>query len=170
MAFYGNPTSTVEALKRGGGGRSGGGPVVVPKGTRSSSRHAAPVLPQASSSPSFSSPSGRSAPVPKGTRVSRRLRDVEDEWQQVPEEWLDAGAKVSGKRKARAKGGEGDKESELSDLTDEDEHQARVRASGMRTESVEMDGPEGKMMEDRLSPVRWMLRADCAELINHVGK
>jgi len=83
--------------------------------------------------------------------MSRRARDAEDEWQQVPEEWLET--KSNGKRKARAE----DEESELSELTDEDEHDAGVRASAVKTESVEMNG-DGKgdnlaMDEDQLTPV-----------------
>jgi len=48
------------------------------------------------------------------------LRPVEDDWQQVPEEWLNGSS---------SKAGGGDDESELSDLTDEEEHEATVQAT-----------------------------------------
>ena len=77
------------------------------------------------------------ASLPRGTRTSRRNRDTEDEWQQVPEEWLDA--KVSGSKGASGSGSNGlkrkkpvddDEESELSELTDEEEHDAVVASNG----------------------------------------
>jgi len=89
------------------------------------------------------------------------LREVEDEWQQVPEEWL--APKRNGKRKAR----EADQESELSDLTDEAEHNARLRAL-VRTESAEVKGEsehqDEKVDEDQLTPVRERLWRRCVEL------
>jgi hypothetical protein len=77
------------------------------------------------------------ASLPRGTRTSRRNRDTEDEWQQVPEEWLDA--KASGSKEASGSGSNGlkrkkpvddDEESELSELTDEEEHDAGVAGNG----------------------------------------
>jgi hypothetical protein len=77
------------------------------------------------------------ASLPRGTRTSRRNRDTEDEWQQVPEEWLDA--KASGSQGASGSGSNGlkrkkpvddDEESELSELTDEEEHEAGVAGNG----------------------------------------
>jgi len=71
---------------------------------------------------------------------------VDDEWQQVPEEWLSpekksaldvaeyagratrgANGKSNGKGKAKSR--EEDEDSELSELTDEEEHQKEVDAS-----------------------------------------
>jgi hypothetical protein len=69
------------------------------------------------------------ASLPRGTRASRRIRDTEDEWQQVPAEWLGAdpsssnGAftSVESNGNKRKKPADEDEESELSDLPDEDE-------------------------------------------------
>ena len=102
---------------------------------------------EAPETPSKQMPSRRgAAPIPLGTRVSRRLREVDDEWQQVPEEWLSpekksaldvaehagratrgANGKSNGKGKAKSR--EEDEDSELSELTDEEEHQKKIDAS-----------------------------------------
>jgi len=77
------------------------------------------------------------ASLPRGTRTSRRNRDTEDEWQQVPEEWLDA--KAAGSKGASGSSSNGikrkrpvvdDEESELSELTDEEEHDATDAGKG----------------------------------------
>ena len=69
--------------------------------------------------------------MPLGTRVSRRLRQVEDEWQQVPPEWM-AQASASNRKTKRGKRKRGDDdESDLSDLTDEDDHLAELKANGL---------------------------------------
>jgi hypothetical protein len=54
--------------------------------------------------------------------VSRRLRPVADDWQQVPKEWLNGSS-------SRSKATDGDDDSELSDLTDEETHEAIVQAT-----------------------------------------
>ncbi|KAF5382127.1 hypothetical protein D9615_004192 [Tricholomella constricta] len=58
-------------------------------------------------------------PPPRGTRLSARLRgrEDEDEWQSVPEEWLNGGEGSGSKRAARKTGLESDG-SEISDLTE----------------------------------------------------
>jgi len=60
----------------------------------------------------------------RGTRVSRRYKDVEDEWQQVPEEWLSPakGGNLGTKR-------EEEEESELSELSDEDSVDEDIKTS-----------------------------------------
>jgi len=88
------------------------------------------------------------------------LRDVEDEWQQVPDEWLadepdrnpnaSKGKAVNGK--ARAKKMEEDEESELSELTDEEEHEAKVEASRALETPTKEEGQEGAS-EGALTPV-----------------
>jgi hypothetical protein len=83
------------------------------------------------------------ASMPRGTRVSRRLRDTEDEWQQVPTEWLgdQNGNGASNSKRSSRSGAAGngtkrkkpldeDEESELSELTDEEEHTASMAAAG----------------------------------------
>ena len=111
-----------------------------------STRHSAPALAStATSSPLRASPS-----VARLTRVSRRDRDREEQWQQIPEEWLEP--KKNGKRQAK----EIDQESELSELTDEDEHEAKVRCI-KQSDSVELDEGEKEddeaVGEDQLIPV-----------------
>ncbi|KAL1405212.1 hypothetical protein Q8F55_008837 [Vanrija albida] len=112
VVFYGNLTPTVEALKRG---------TVVESTPRSdrSTRSSARIAQETPSKPT------RAPPLPLGTRVSRRLRAVDDEWQHVPDEWLETPNKA--KRNA---GRDDDQESELSELTDEEVHEARLQASG----------------------------------------
>lgn len=101
VEFYGNVTSTVEALKGESKPRNVPSPT---RATRSSARTATRK----------SSETSPAVPLPRGTRVSRRLHAVEDEWQQVPEEWL-----VTEQRGASSAQVNGDDESELSDLPDE---------------------------------------------------
>ncbi|WRT66001.1 uncharacterized protein IL334_002952 [Kwoniella shivajii] len=136
--FYGNPTPTAQALKRNPitphtpltGGSTSSRP------TRSNARLNHNQNPNAETSESPSKTS-KTTPASLGTRVSRRLRNVDDEWQQVPEDWLSTPAKPRGRAKGKGKGkakqvdGEGD-ESELSELTDEEEHERLVLASGAR--------------------------------------
>jgi hypothetical protein len=168
VSFYGNPTPTAAALKRGGPPLPQETPTSQ-KITRSSSRRGlaadaeiqTPTLASASRgkkdtpSKSRANANGNGTPtsLPRGTRVSRRFRDVDDEWQQVPEEWLKtpAESETTGKGKARATKGKGkrrgkdaDEESELSELTDEEEHQARLAASGTKG-----DREEGEREEDK---------------------
>lgn len=144
VQFYGNVTPTVEALKR------GGQPNTSPRSdraTRSSARHApAPVTP--SKAPS------RPPPLPRGTRVSRRLRSVDDEWQQIPDDWLEGEARPAPKSKAKSMQDDGE-ESELSDLTDEEEHQAELvvargeqESEAAREESPLSEAPEEDMPLD----------------------
>lgn len=119
VSFYGNPTPTVQALKRGGPSS------VTPttRGTRSSAHGKEPVV-----SPSKLK---TESPMPLGTRVSRRLRQVEDEWQQVPPEWMAQAGSSDGKMKSSKRKRGDDDESELSDLTDEDDHLAELKANGL---------------------------------------
>ena len=162
---------TVQALKRGGGVN------VTPssKGTRSSSRLHGDAGPSSLTPVIMSTPSkgSKTTPLPLGTRVSRRLRDVEDEWQQIPDEWLgkerDATAKQpNGKGKGRSNGRRKnkaeDEESELSELTDEEEHQTHLRMSqgqpssptpGDHPKSGGRDTVDPKNQDDvALTPVR----------------
>ncbi|WVW80486.1 hypothetical protein I302_102469 [Kwoniella bestiolae CBS 10118] len=125
--FYGNPTPTAQALKRGSAI-----PPITPTNVPGSSRSTRSTrnnhVEEVMESPS----KARNTPLPLGTRVSRRLRNVDDEWQQVPEDWLSTPAKTSSKKgKGKAKKSDGD-ESELSELTDEEEHERMVLASGAR--------------------------------------
>lgn len=97
--------------------------------------------------------------LPRGTRVSRRNRDTDEEWQQVPDEWLGAGA--SGSKKVSGSGSTGskrkkpiddDEESELSELTDEEEHEAAIVGNGNGRNKVaddEMDVDEVSCSADR---------------------
>jgi hypothetical protein len=87
------------------------------------------------------------APLPRGTRTSRRNRDTEDDWQQVPEEWLNV--KASGSKGASGSGSNGlkrkkpvedDEESELSELTDEEELEAGVAGNGNDHNKLGDDG------------------------------
>ena len=107
------------------------------------------------------------------------MRDTEEEWQQIPVEWLGSGSaaeaesngaqqsgltrstrgKANGKT-AKSKAG-GDDESELSELTDEDEHEATVKASGLKSAQVSpiKSKAEEAMDVDVVSPVS--LRFEC---------
>lgn len=139
VAFYGNPTPTAQALKRGANA------VPTPSSSRSvRSTRAHPSEARSEQSNAVNTPvkgaakgKGKAetpASLPRGTRVSRRLRETEDEWQQIPPEWLSNGtaavkSSVNGKA-ARTTAADDDAESELSELTDEDEHEAKVKASG----------------------------------------
>ncbi|CAK9783526.1 hypothetical protein CC85DRAFT_194526 [Cutaneotrichosporon oleaginosum] len=135
VKFYGNVTPTVEALRR-------GGPLPpTPRSSRTtrSSARTGPV-PTSTFSP-LNSPS-QPPPLPRGTRVSRRLRNVDDEWQQIPDEWLQPTTKSRAveqiaSESAALKLADGD-ESDLSDLTDEEEHQAELQA----TQAARMDRPK----------------------------
>ncbi|KAK4683745.1 hypothetical protein P7C73_g6483, partial [Tremellales sp. Uapishka_1] len=125
VAFYGNLTPTVEALKRGAG-------ITPSTPSRSSTRNRPQSHLLAKSSP---------ASLPRGTRNSRRAK--EDEWQAVPDEWLNTESKDDGS------------ESELSELTDEEEHEMKLRKvvakedspltevddEGIQDEAMDVDGP-----------------------------
>jgi hypothetical protein len=151
-------------LKRGGGSRHDDAPT-SPKITRSSSRHqlATPVNASISagsaSSPSKSKANGTPTPLPLGTRLSRRFRNVDDEWQQVPKEWLTPADTTSSASKNKAEKGKGkrkpkevDEESELSELTDEEEHEARLRASNVE-EPEQEEAEKGLGDETPLTPL-----------------
>jgi hypothetical protein len=138
VSFYGNLTPTVAALKKGAADTPS-----TSRSTRSTRGHPVETKPTVAAA---ETPSRRGkgkqvetkpASLPRGTRTSRRTRDAEDEWQQVPEEWLDA--KASGSKGASGSGSNGtkrkkpvddDEESELSELTDEEEHEAGVAGNG----------------------------------------
>ena len=133
VAFFGNLTPTVAALKRGANANT----PQSSRGTRSSSRRNGDTAVQETPSKTRvkldESPS-KPASLPRGTRVSRRLRNVEDEWQQVPDDWLAEEGGARSKTSGKASNGKGktrddDEESELSELTDEEEHEAKVEAS-----------------------------------------
>ncbi|EKC99227.1 hypothetical protein A1Q2_06427 [Trichosporon asahii var. asahii CBS 8904] len=100
VVFYGNVTSTAKALKS-EPMTERAGPSSV-RSTRTSTR----------SMVGTPSKPGPAPPLPRGTRVSRRLHAVDDEWQQVPEEWLSANQ--------QAESEPADDESELSDLSEEE--------------------------------------------------
>lgn len=149
VAFYGNPTPTALALKRGAvfPPASGGTPTNG-RATRSSARISGVngnSTDQSTAIGATPSKTAKKTQLPLGTRVSRRLRNVDDEWQQVPDEWLD-GAKEDHADTEDASDGEkeeegDDDESELSDLTDEEEHAAEVEAVKAR-ESQENGQPK----------------------------
>jgi hypothetical protein len=162
VSFYGNVTPTVAALKR-GASNSTPSTSRSTRATRSNQVENEPTVP-ASSTPSRSQGKGKQvdtkpASLPRGTRVSRRLRDTEDEWQQVPSEWLDGegGEAFNSKRVSRASGGYGngngnkrklpvdDDESELSELSDEEE---RVETNGHSAASSELSELEDEEQED----------------------
>ncbi|BEI82391.1 hypothetical protein CcaverHIS002_0302590 [Cutaneotrichosporon cavernicola] len=127
VTFYGNVTPTVDALKR------GGPPAAHPRSdraTRSSARNAPATSPVATPSRL----SSQAPPLPRGTRVSRRLRNVDDEWQQIPDEWLQTAEtkrmQVTTKNAEEKTDSQADDDgSELSELTDEEEHQAELNAT-----------------------------------------
>ncbi|WWC68318.1 uncharacterized protein I206_102243 [Kwoniella pini CBS 10737] len=122
--FYGNPTPTAQALKK-----AQNTPTEAPSSSRSTRNTRNNPLPESSQSPSKS----KNTPLPLGTRVSRRLRNVDDEWQQVPDDWLTPSKSARGKGKGKAKKADGDgDESELSELTDEEEHERLLLASGAK--------------------------------------
>jgi hypothetical protein len=114
VAFYGNPTSTIEALKRSAG--AGPSTPTGARATRTSNRSTGDVRPSGSifvSRAVAATPSkaAKVEPAVRGTRISRRLRDVEDEWQQVPAEWLKgentttkSAVSSSGSNKGKGKG------------------------------------------------------------------
>ncbi|GLB40648.1 putative PHD zinc finger [Lyophyllum shimeji] len=100
------------------------------------------------------SPSNKAPPPkPRGTRVSARLRgqDHDDEWQAVPEEWLNEmegsiskanGKKGAAKEKESKKTGLESDGSEISDLTELSEESAEKAANGDGSEE------EGKEEQD----------------------
>ena len=181
VAFYGNLTPTVAALKRGGSAQN---TPTSTRGTRSSARqHRNNEMTTPASNRSAPSQSRgavaetpsktRATPLPLGTRVSRRLRDVDDEWQKIPDEWLgqaasseEPAAKVNGKAKGKAKQRAADEESDLSELTDEEEHEAELKA---RLGSVPMTGvteakgdvKRGGGTDGSLTPVSLLFRRLC---------
>ncbi|WVQ65253.1 uncharacterized protein L199_003426 [Kwoniella botswanensis] len=147
--FYGNPTPTAQALKR--GAASAAGPITpsnvggsASRSTRSTrNNHVEEII----ESPS----KAKNTPLPLGTRVSRRLRNVDDEWQQIPDEWLSTPAKATtkkGKGKGKGKKTDGD-ESELSELTDEEEHERSVLASGARKGKGKSPTPKEEPAEQK---------------------
>ena len=183
VTFYGNVTPTVLALKRGGMKET----PPSSRGTRSSHRlngdaepaSSSSVPPPPDSTPSKTRSAKKETPISRGTRVSRRLRDVDDEWQQVPEDWLANGASANNSRSSRQRPdakGKGkqraaDEESELSELTDEEEHQTRLRGAstshGQRSSPVEETKANGLTVNgsgqesEQLTPVSGLCRARC---------
>jgi hypothetical protein len=150
VSFYGNLTPTVAALKRGADDNT-------PSSSRSTRSTRGNPVESKPTAPAAETPSRRgkgkqveSKPVslPRGTRASRRNRDTEEEWQQIPEEWL---GKASGSKEAsRSSNGNGtkrkkpvndDDESELSELTDEEEHNAAIASvgNGQKPEDEDME-------------------------------
>ena len=153
VQFFGNVTPTVLALKRGGIKET----PPTTRGTRSSDRlhsdsEAGPsTLPAATPSrtrtkAAASASTSKGPPASRGTRVSRRLRGSEDEWEQVPDDWLENGTeKKKSTRQTRRASGKGkkkaeDDESELSSLTDEEQHQAELEASHEQATSPVEEG------------------------------
>ncbi|WWC60648.1 uncharacterized protein I303_103222 [Kwoniella dejecticola CBS 10117] len=132
--FYGNPTPTAQALKRGHPTPSAAEGPSSSRSSRNTRNNPLPLPPRMSESPS----KAKNTPLPLGTRVSRRLRNVDDEWQAIPDEWLtpskqSQAAKAKGKGKAKQANGGGDAdESDLSDLTDEEEHERILLASSKK--------------------------------------
>lgn len=139
VKFYGNPTPTALALKRGAGFPPSGGTPAGGRTTRSRARISGindNGPDQSAATEVTPSKAVKKTQLPLGTRVSRRLRNVDDEWQQVPDEWLDGVKEDAADTKDGTGNGEeeggGDDESELSDLTDEEEHAAEVEAAKAR--------------------------------------
>lgn len=134
MEFYGNVTPSAQALSRSGNLRNraeasiGSGSKI----TRSSARNVDTVfesplgrgMAKAPTKPKVEKTGSSSTSVPRGVRVSRRLRDVEDEWQQIPEEWLSPDTAKKQEEQVLD-----DAESELSELTDEDVHEQMSKRS-----------------------------------------
>jgi len=139
VSFYGNLTPTVAALKKGAAEATPS----TSRSTRSTRGNPVDTKPTVAAA---ETPSRRGkgkqvetkpASLSRGTRTSRRNRDTEEEWQQVPEEWLDA--KASGSKGASGSSSNGnkrkkpvddDEESELSELTDEEEHDDTIASNG----------------------------------------
>ena len=162
VAFYGNVTPTAAALKRGASQHN------TPTSTRGTRSHPnlqadaeAKPAPGSRSTPSRlrgrgsdTATKSSNTPIPRGTRVSRRLRDIDDEWQQIPDEWLGKdksetktvgripAAQTNGKAKAKKR--DVDEGSELSELTDEEEHEAELQAARLREESTAQEVNESK--------------------------
>ncbi|WVQ96981.1 hypothetical protein IAU59_004090 [Kwoniella sp. CBS 9459] len=130
ISFYGNPTPTAQALKKGSLATPSSNVASGSRPTRSSARNGG-VSDQA---PMESPTKTTSTPIPLGTRVSRRLRNVDDEWQQVPDDWLSTPIKAENRRSRKGKGKAraADEESDLSELTDEEEHERILLASGAK--------------------------------------
>ena len=136
VSFYGNVTPTVAALKRGANNSTPS----TSRSTRATRGNQVEGTSNAiaAGTPSRSQGKGKQvdtkpASLPRGTRVSRRLRDTEDEWQQVPAEWLgsEGGEESNPKRASRSTVGNGNgnkrklplddgEDSELSELSDEE--------------------------------------------------
>lgn len=110
VVFYGNVTPTAQAFGRAGVAESQIRSDRLTRNYGSSRARSSGEIPRPS--------------VPLGTRVSRRLRSGADEWQEVPAEWL----KSSNGARSNAQRAD-EEESELSDLTDEEVHEAIVQAS-----------------------------------------
>jgi hypothetical protein len=98
-------------------------------------------------------PESKPASALRGTRASRRGRDTGDEWQEVPAEWLNGeGSAASGSKPNGSNGNkrklptDGDDESDLSELTDEEEHDAIVEASKTNANG------DDEMSIDQVSP------------------
>ncbi|ORY23948.1 hypothetical protein BCR39DRAFT_548463 [Naematelia encephala] len=151
VEFLGGPVDTVQALKRGRRGEPE--TPLGTKGTRSSSRRSNGLPAEASSS--LSSPSSRNI-QPTGTRVSRRLRNIDDEWQQVPDEWLTPKSQANGKDQGQDNGSEA---SELSELTDEEVHAAELERIGVQespgvniVEEHEVSGEDRGLNGGQVSP------------------
>ncbi|RSH88163.1 uncharacterized protein EHS24_000691 [Apiotrichum porosum] len=140
VEFYGNVTPTVEALKRGGGTRTADATPTSNRSTRSSARTRGAV-----ETPTKPSRPSRAPPLPTGTRVSRRLHAVDDEWQQVPDDWLNGDKKTKKAKPTKGKAND-DGDSDLSDLTDEDEHEATLKALDDEEASPEVK-PESPLSE-----------------------
>ncbi|WVO13042.1 hypothetical protein L204_100651 [Cryptococcus depauperatus] len=132
VSFYGNPTPTHLALRR-------GGPQSIPpqsakRSTRSSARFESAntfsqTTPEKSTPSKIASGKTHQTSRPLGTRVSRRLTDIKDDWQKVPAEWMSKNSPAEVKSEIKNRdGAESDDESELSELTDEEEHQSQILA------------------------------------------
>ncbi|KAL7423616.1 hypothetical protein Q5752_001197 [Cryptotrichosporon argae] len=143
VELYGNPTPTAAALRRG----SGAPAPPTDRSTRSGRADGG----AAGTSASAAQPSPTRPPMPRGTRVSRRLHHVDDEWQAVPDEWLGgaAGANGTGGNGAAAKKERAaDEESELSELTDEDEHEAKLNGVSAERRVDVGDADDAKVKDE----------------------
>ncbi|ODO12102.1 hypothetical protein I350_00888 [Cryptococcus amylolentus CBS 6273] len=160
VAFYGNPTPTALALKRGSGGpaatptRAGG------RATRSSGRFSAVGLDEEEEKPATRATRSRAAAPAKaapraGVRSSRRHRapteEEEDDQEPLPEK-PSRSTRATRSNKVVVEDQAADEDSELSELTDEDEplepSSAAAVAEEVEPEPTDVDSPLSSIPPD----------------------
>ncbi|KAF9048495.1 hypothetical protein BJ165DRAFT_1023939 [Panaeolus papilionaceus] len=107
-------------------------------------------------------PNNKSPPKPLGTRVSARLRGTqEDEWQEIPDEWLEEPMpKDKGRRKAKpVKTGLEDDDTSISDLTElsdeEEDSDTQAKETVEEVEPPKAEVEEPKAPEPPSDFVEW---------------